>query len=137
MDLPKRTVRLGASKTKFYEAIRIYGKRMNTMRFPLVTAAVFAIFLGACAAGPSASQYSPDAARKEARKDFQAGRPKIYLAGGIAVYEPGIAENEKGLVAKLPRDGSLAGCTNPKGPYSTGFATAYNAEIVTLLQKNH
>lgn len=97
------------------------------------------LLLGACRSSPEVSatprRLTPAAARQLAHRDFDAGQPKIYCAGGIAVFEPGITESQKPLVAALPRDSSLAGCTNPKVGYSIGFATAYNQEIVSLLQR--
>ena len=80
---------------------------------------------------------SPGAGARQAQLDFAAGKPKVYEAGGYAVFEPGIKDDQRALVAKLPRDGSLAGCTNPKVQYSMGFATAYNQQIVSLLQSQH
>ena len=80
---------------------------------------------------------TPEAAMRQAQLDFAAGKPKIYEAGGYAVFEPGIKDGQKALVATLSRDGSLAGCTNPKVKYSIGYATAYNQQIVSLLQRQH
>ncbi|MEQ1752013.1 MAG: hypothetical protein ABL974_21510 [Prosthecobacter sp.] len=79
------------------------------------------------------SSLSPEAGKRQAQRDFAAGKPKVYEAGGYAVFVPGITDDQKALVAKLPRDVSLAGCTNPKVQYSMGFATAYNQQIVSLL----
>lgn len=78
--------------------------------------------------------FSPEAGARQARLDFAAGKPKVYEAGGYAVFEPGITVDQKALVAKLPRDGSLTGCTNPNVQYSIAFAAAYNQQIVSLLQ---
>jgi hypothetical protein len=61
-----------------------------------------------------------------------AGTPKIYRAGGFAIFEPGISESERKLVARWPRDNSLAGCINPRAPYAEKFVTAYNREMVAL-----
>src|SRR5688500_18707861 len=106
-------------------------------------AAVTATLLCSCASTPTAnSQHrpppsgdlSPQAARRQAKHDFTRGAPKIYEAGGFAVFEPGIAANDKALVAKLPRDGRLAECTNPKVRFSVSYATAYNEEIISLLR---
>jgi hypothetical protein len=83
------------------------------------------------------TRLTPNAARQQARQDFAAGRPQIYSAGGYAIIEPGITDAQKAAVAALPRNGSLAGCTNPKVRYSIGFATAYNHEIIVLLQNRH
>lgn len=83
------------------------------------------------------SSLSPEAGSRQARLDFAAGKPKIYEAGGYAVLEPGMKDEQRALVARLPRDGSLAGCTNPKVQYSMGFATAYNQQMVSLLQSRH
>lgn len=80
---------------------------------------------------------SPETAMRQAQLDFAAGKPKIYEAGGYALFEPGIRCGQKALVAQLPRDRSLAGCTNPKVKYSIGYATAYNQQIVSLLQWQH
>ena len=80
------------------------------------------------------AQFSPVSAKAQAGKDFAAGKPRIFLAGGYAAFEPGIADNEHGLVAKLPRDESLTGCTNPLVQWSEGYATAYNREIIRLLE---
>ncbi len=81
-----------------------------------------------------------EAAREQARRDFAAGKPKIYEAGGDAIYEdiyePGISDNQRHLVARFPRDGSLTGCANSRVGYARSFATAYNQEIVSLVQDN-
>lgn len=93
-----------------------------------------ASFLGACAT-PFIGKFSVQAARRQARQDYAAGTPKIYRAGSRASYEPGISESQRQLVAGLPRDGSMVGCVNPQVQYSKDFATAYNQEIISLLQK--
>ena len=99
------------------------------------------LMMGACSSLPritdTPTQFTPEAAKRRAQRDFVAGRPKIYSAGGYAIFEPGLTDNQRALVADLPRDGSLAGCTNPKVGYSIGFATAYNQEIVSLLRSHH
>jgi hypothetical protein len=105
-------------------------------RARLILLAVAALVAGSCAGTPIVGEFSPQAAQRQAQKDFAAGTPKIYLAGGIAAYEPGIGDSEKALVAKLPRDGDLAGCTNPHAPYAVSYATAYNREMVSLLRKS-
>jgi hypothetical protein len=96
------------------------------------------ITIGGCSSPPETpdtpDRFTPEAARQRAQRDFAAGRPRIYSAGGRATFEPGITEDQRALVAQLPRDGSLAGCTNPKVRHSIPFATAYNRKIVTLLQ---
>jgi hypothetical protein len=97
-------------------------------------APIAAAILCSCVSTPLVGSLSPQAARREAERDFTAGTPKIYIAGGFAVFEPGIPDNDKAFVAKLPRDGSLAGCTNPKVQYSVGYATAYNKEIISLIR---
>lgn len=96
-----------------------------------------ATILCSCASTPFVGDLSPQAARRQAQRDFTAGAPKIYAAGGFAVFEPGIADKDKTLVAKLPRNGRFAGCTNPKVRYSVGYATAYNQEIISLLRRGH
>jgi len=105
---------------------------MKVCQFALLTSAAL---LCSCASTPFIGELSPQAARRQADRDFAAGVPKIYRAGGFAVSEPGILESQKHLVAQLPRDGSLSGCTNPRAPYAEGFVTAYNQEIVSLLQR--
>ena len=99
------------------------------------------LILGACSSPPrtttAATNLTPEAAKQRAQRDFAAGRPKIYSAGGYAIFEPGITDRQRALVADLSRDGSLAGCTNPKVRYSISFATAYNQEIVSLLRGRH
>lgn len=97
-----------------------------------VATAVFA----SSQAAPPVEDLSPKAARAQARRDFASGHPQIYKAGGFEIFEPGITEEQKKLVAHLPRNGSLAGCTNPKGLQAVEFATAYNQEIVILVQKS-
>ena len=82
------------------------------------------------------SHLSVEAARNRAQKDFAAGKPVVFVAGGYASYEPGIAESQKPLVAGLPRNNSMAGCTNPLVSQSVSFATAYNKEMVRLLQRS-
>src|SRR4030095_993084 len=94
-----------------------------------------AALLCSCASMPLIGELSPQAARQQARRDFAAGAPKIYRAGGRASFEPGITETQRHLVAGLPRDSSLVGCTNPRVQYSAAFATAYNQEIISLLTK--
>jgi len=105
------------------------------MRFLVFPLSLWLIVLGACSSPPKVDEVpvnmTPAAAKLQARHDFAVGKPKIYYAGGYAPSEPGIAGQER-LVADLPRDNSFAGCTNP--PYTAEFATAYNQEIVYLLQ---
>src|SRR5262245_19416210 len=98
---------------------------MNRSRLVLVFATTV---LYACASTPFVGELSPQAARQQARRDFAVGAPKIYRAGGRASFEPGISERQRHLVAGLPRDSSLVGCTNPRVQYSASFATAYNRE---------
>jgi hypothetical protein len=102
-----------------------------------ILALIVGLMFVSCSSVPKAkggsSSLSPADGVRQAQLDFAAGKPKIYEAGGYAVFEPGIKDGQKALVAKLPRDGSLAGCTNPKVQYSIGFATAYNQQIVSLL----
>src|SRR5262245_51355792 len=98
---------------------------MNRSLLGSVVAALFC----SCASTPFVGGLSPQAARQQARRDFADGTPKIYRAGGRGSYEPGIPETQRHLVAGLPRDSSLVGCTIPRVQYSAGFATAYNQEI--------
>lgn len=93
--------------------------------------------LCSCAVTPVPGSLSPQSGRRDAQRDFAAGHPKIFLAGGRAAFEAGITDRDKALVAKLPRDGSLSGCTNPNGEYAVGYATAYNREVIALLRKTH
>lgn len=104
---------------------------MNLARVLLAVAVAFGV---SCGSVPDAVRYSQEAAVSQAEEDFEAGKPRIYAAGGIAIFEPGVEDSQKALVARLPRDGSLAGCTNPKVGYSVDFARAYNRRIVELLQ---
>jgi hypothetical protein len=106
------------------------------MKLSALTLALAAALLGACASTPLAGKLSPSAARQQAQADFAAGRPMIYSAGGIALFDPGIAPGDRALVAKLPRNGRLAGCTNPQVRYSVDYATAYNQEMIALLRKS-
>lgn len=103
----------------------------NIARSSLVTAAVI---LTSCSSIPYVGDLSPQAARIQAQRDYAAGHPQIYKWGGYAACEPGIEDDQKILVEHLPRNGSLAGCTNPKVRYSVGFATAYNQEIISLIR---
>jgi len=105
---------------------------MNISRLALVAVL---LILCSCSSVPIVGSLSPQTARRQAQRDFASGHSKLYEAGGYASYVPGI-EGYEALVAKLPRDASLAGCTNPKVGYSDGFATAYNKEIVLLLQRH-
>jgi len=102
---------------------------------PLVSLALVLTIFTACGATPEAGNLSAFAGTKQAERDFAAGHPKIYLTGGVVVYEPGVSDKDKDLVAKLPRDGSLSGCTNPRAPHAGPFVTAYNTEIILLLRK--
>lgn len=72
------------------------------------------------------------AARNEARRDLQAGHPKIYVAGTIGGYEPGVPPTARSLVARLPRSSKLPmGCTNPYAKEGIAYAKAYNEVIVS------
>lgn len=97
------------------------------------TVLLLSCLLCSCASVPYLGSLSPQTATRQARSDFAAGHPRLYLAGGYASYAPGIEGHEK-LVKRLPRDSSLAGCTNPKLQYSKEFATAYNKEMILLLE---
>jgi hypothetical protein len=111
---------------------------MSITHLALITGLTMFVSCGSLPNGTSGSSgLSPEVGMRQAQLDFTGGKPKIYEAGGYAVFEPGIKDEQKALVAKLPRDGSLAGCTNPKVKYSIGFATAYNQQIVSLLQRQH
>jgi hypothetical protein len=69
----------------------------------------------------------------QAQKDYTQGRPCVYVAGGYLSSEPGIPESRKSLVRNLPRNWSMAGCTNPLVVHSEKYAAAYNAEIISLM----
>lgn len=71
----------------------------------------------------------------QAQKDYTQGRPCVYVAGGYAISEPGIPENRKSLVRNLPRNWSMAGCTNPLVADSERYAAAYNAKIASLMSE--
>jgi hypothetical protein len=123
------------------DAHTLFGDSAVSMKLLYLLPLVGLLTLGACSSPPKTAtaptNLKPEAARKRAQRDFAAGRPKVYSAGGYAIFEPGITERQRALVADLPRDGSLAGCTNPKVRYSISFATAYNQEIVSLLKGRH
>jgi hypothetical protein len=111
-----------------------FGKK--NMKNSTLVFIVLPILLSSCRSTPVVGELSPKAATRQAQQDYTRGHPKIYKAGGYVAYEPGILDNQQLLVANLPRDGSLAGCTNPNVRYSIDFATAYNREIVSLIQRN-
>ena len=115
----------------------------HTMRHLICLLALAAVIAGqsACSTRDTfqspapRAEFSATAARQQAQHDFAIGKPEIYSAGGYAVFEPGIQDNEKALVADLPINGRLAGCTNPLLMYSEEYATAYNQEIIALIKK--
>ena len=107
---------------------------MNLLRFIFIVAILTAC---SCSTTPIVGSLSPQAGKRQAERDFAAGNPQIYKAGGYASFEPGISSDQESLVAKLPRNTSLTGCTNPKAQDSVGYAKAYNQEIIVLLQSDH
>lgn len=107
------------------------------MKLPFIAFIAAMLALCSCSSTPFIGSLSPQAGKRQAQRDFSAGKPKIYEAGGFATYEPGIEENQKALVAKLPRDSSLAGDANNKALHSDGYATAYNKEIIFLMKSGH
>jgi len=104
------------------------------MRHSTLILFLLPILLSSCTSVPVVGEFSPQAAKRQAQQDYARGHAKIYEAGGYATYEPGILNDQRIIVANLPRDGSLAGCTNPKVRDSVDFATAYNREIIFLMQ---
>jgi hypothetical protein len=108
--------------------------RMNLSRF-IVFGAM--LMICSCSTTPIIGSLSPQAGKRQAERDFAAGKPQIYLAGGFGSYEPGISPDQESLVAKLPRNPSMTGCTNPKAQDGDGYAKAYNQEIIVLLQSDH
>ncbi len=108
-------------------------KNMNHFTLILIS---FTTFLCSCSSTPIVGDLSPQSGSRQAQRDYTSGHPKIYEAGGYAVYEPGIPDDERTIVATLPRNGSLAGCTNPKVRYSVGYASAYNREILSLIKRD-
>ena len=107
---------------------------MNLLRFTFIAAM---LTVCSCSTTPIVGSLSTHAGKRQAEQDFAAGNPQIYVAGGYASFEPGIADDQKALVAKLPRNTSMTGCTNPKAQDSVGYAKAYNQEIIVLLQSDH
>jgi len=107
------------------------------MKHMLLGFMAVALIFCSCSSTPFVGSLSPQAAKRQAQRDFAAGKPEIYKAGGYASFEPGIEESQKPLVAKLPRDSRLVGCTNPNVQYSEGYATAYNKEIIFLMKDGH
>jgi hypothetical protein len=103
------------------------------MRFVLLTA--FASLICSCASTPLIGSLSPQAAQREAHRDIQSGRMKIYLAGTIGTYEVGVDERDRALVAKLPRAKTLpVGCNHPEASAGIDYARAYNKEIIHYLR---
>jgi hypothetical protein len=87
-----------------------------------------------CSTTSTGGSISVQAARSEARRDLQTGHPKIYVAGTIGVYEPGVPAKARSLVARLPRSSQLPmGCTNPHAKEGIAYAQAYNEVIVSQL----
>jgi len=107
---------------------------MNLSRFIIFGAM---LMVCSCSTTPIFGSLSPQAGKRQAERDFAAGKPQIYRVGGFASFEPGITPEQETLVTKLPHNTSMTGCTNPKAQDGVGYAKAYNQEIVVLLQSDH
>src|SRR6185295_2373639 len=84
----------------------------------------------------SFSDWQPDKAEAEARRDIAAGTPKIYMSGGIAPMEVGLSLKEQGLVEDLPRADAGTGCVasdHELRKAQAEYAYRYNRYVVEHL----
>jgi hypothetical protein len=95
------------------------------------------LLICSCSTTPIIGSLSPQAGKKQAERDFAAGKPQICRVGGFTSFEPGISPDQESLVSKLPRNTSMTGCDNPSAQDGVGYAKSYNQEIIVLLQSDH
>jgi hypothetical protein len=99
----------------------------------IITAAALCV----CAVA-HARDLSPAAAVTEARRDIESGHIKIYIAGGRAANEAGVARSDLDLIRGVPRDQRLSqGCVDSDLPQHLAYAEAYNRIIVQYLRSHH
>lgn len=92
------------------------------------------ISLTACSTTPGLGSLSPEAARREARRDLASGHPRLYLAGTRGTSLVGVPQADLPLVRNLPVDSRLSlGCDDPLASAHLAYARAYNQEIVNSL----
>jgi hypothetical protein len=116
--------------------------RRSTAAIRLLAAACAVLTLASCGssrpdtdrAGGS-RDLSVAAALKEAADDIRSNRAKIYEAGTIGPYEPGISDDDRQTVASLPRSGDLPmGCTEPRALRAAAYAEAYNRAVLAAIR---
>ncbi len=91
------------------------------------------LFSGGCAvAAPGGITKAGGA--EQARKDLVAGKVKVLVGGGIAVYAPGVPDKDPRF-ARLPHETVPCGCTAPHAAEWFEYATGYNAVVVDHVRR--
>lgn len=83
-------------------------------------------------AGPAGITKEGGAA--QARKDLAVGKKKVLVAGGEAIFAPGVPNNDPRF-ARLPREKVPCGCTVPHAAEWFEYATGYNAVVVERVRR--
>ncbi len=104
------------------------------MTSPITT--LVAILVLCSSAWGSPRELSASAAARDAKRDINSRRMKIYFAGTEAASERGLESRDVPLVRRLPRDYSLPmGCTDPQALAAITYATAYNRAVIAHLRR--
>lgn len=90
---------------------------------------VFVVLVTAGCAMGGPKQLSEAGGAEQARKDLAAGKVKVLVGGGIAIFAPGVPDKDPRF-ARLPHESVPCGCTTPHAPEWFAYATGYNAVVV-------
>jgi len=69
----------------------------------------------------------------QARRDLAAGKVKVLVGGGIAVFAPAVPDKDPRF-AKIARESVPCGCTSPQAREWFDYAGGYNAVVVDYVR---